>query len=412
MARRRRAKPPKPRNLRLRGGVVLTTSAVAAHAAAAMAALGAVLASSDFDHPTMIGLLAGTSIAIAIISGVATNHIVYHMFTPLRELRRAMRQVGRDQLGIRMPETGFRDIAVLCRRFNVMAERLEQSRIVDTAHTNELERDIAQRAAELERANEKLRTLDDAKDAFLSSVSHEMRTPLTSIIAAGEILREFTETDSTHLEFLTMIDREAQRLLKMIESILDFAKFEAEEIELDKGNHDLHEIVTESIYEMLPRARERGITLQTHEADAPLVARCDRARIQLVIQHLVDNAIKFSPEKAAVDIVLLKSRDCARIEVKDRGLGVTPERRSLIFRRLVQESPLLTDKPTGVGIGLALGKRIADIHGGDLHYQDRDYRGSCFVLTLPLAKPDALAISPQSGTSMAEQHQNTEQTAP
>ena len=172
-----RWRPEHQTRVDLRGTIVLTIAASIFTAIGTIVALHAVLAGADLS-PGVITLSLGLAgIVIAAIIVVASNRVVCRILQPMRALRRAMRQVGQDQLGTRLEESGSIDFAVLARRFNLMSERLEQRKIVEIARTNELERDAAKRATEFEKASERLLTLDQAKDAFLSNVSHEMRTP-------------------------------------------------------------------------------------------------------------------------------------------------------------------------------------------------------------------------------------------
>ncbi|MCA8941374.1 MAG: HAMP domain-containing histidine kinase [Planctomycetes bacterium] len=374
------------------------TSAIVAHVAAAMAALGVVLSTGGLGTPALVAVLVATCIGVAIVAAAATNRIVYHLFGPLRELRRAMGLVSQEDYGVRLPEHGFRDLVVLAKRFNIMAERLEQARIAETAHAKELAHDAALQASNLEKVSEQLHTLDYAKDAFLSNISHEMRTPLTSILAAVEILQHFCDGDqNAREEFLEIIDRESRRLLKLIESILEFAIVEAEEIELHTANHDFHDMIMDAAEDCSAAAAERGISIVTDLVHPGIRICCDRGRIERVVSNLIENAIKFSPEGSRVELELDIEAGHAVLRVLDEGPGVPPERRTVIFGRFGQAPSLLTDKPEGVGLGLPLSAGIAKAHGGNLHYEDRDYRGACFVLRIPLAKSPEPIVAGQPG---------------
>lgn len=371
----------------LRFGIVLTMSVIAFVAIFVTALAVAVVMHAEL--PFQGSVIASTGVALTVFgsAGLVIHSLTTRLLAPLTSLHDAMHTVGTGEFGRRLEETGLRDLRLLARRFNVMAERLEQSHIADVAHTNILEHDVASRASEIERANEQLRTLDQAKDAFLSNVSHEMRTPLTSIMAATEILQHFTDDDpDSRQEFLGMIDKEAHRLLRIIESILDFAKIEAREIELDTACHDLRDIVAESTAAMHAKAADRGLTMHTVSPSQPVSIDCDRSRVRVVIEHLLDNAIKFSPEEGRVDVALSVEANHATLRIMDEGFGVPREKRSTLFAAFRQSQQVLTDKPEGVGIGLALSSGIVKAHQGNLTYEERDYRGSCFVVQLPVTK--------------------------
>ncbi len=381
--------------MRLRTGIVLTASAITFHVAAAMAALGVAVSSSELPAGGRVAVLLATCICAVAVATIAMNQIVYQMLAPLRTLRQALRQVGADKLDVQLPERGFLDLRILTRRFNIMAERLEQSRIVDAAHTHELERDVAERNAQLERANEQLRTLDQAKDAFLSNISHEMRTPLTSILAASEILTHFTEDDPlARLEFLQIIDREGQRLLAIIESLLEFSKMQAKAIELEVAEHDLRDMVESAVESLGKAATEKNVEVAISIQEGFYVVECDRARVEQVLVNLIDNAIKFSFPGGRVDVEMSVEAKQATVRVMDEGPGVPREKQPTMFAAFGQSSVDLTDKPQGVGLGLAISAGIANAHRGSLEFEERDWRGACFVFRLPLAA----VTSPQSLT--------------
>ena len=187
------------------------------------------------------------------------------------------------------------------------------------------------------------------------------------------------------MEFLQIIDREAQRLLQIISSILDLVKIEAQEIQLETTRNDLRDLVSEATYSVFPAARDKNVTVHTHNPSEPVIVDCDRERIAQIIQHLLDNAIKFSPDCGKVETSLSVEAGHAALRIRDEGPGVPPEKHATIFGKFHQAGTNLTDKPHGVGVGLALSSGIAKAHNGNLLYEDRDYRGACFILRIPLA---------------------------
>lgn len=187
------------------------------------------------------------SIAFAVIAvfvGFAIDRARRRERRFLLDLAGVMQQVTNERSGCRIEPLAGGELDIVARHFNLMARALEQTREATRTHASELERRVLERTAELERANAALRTLDVAKDTFLSNVTHELRTPLTSIVAAAEILGSHEEVDQTNRrEFANIVGHESRRLLGMIEQIIDVAQLEATPVRLTKTRTDLRTLI-------------------------------------------------------------------------------------------------------------------------------------------------------------------------
>jgi len=248
---------------------------------------------------------------------------------------------------------------------------------------NELELRMAGRAA-LEDLDSQ-RRLDQIKTAFVSDVSHELRTPLTSIIGSLGLLRggavgELPDQGSRVLE---IAERNAQLLLQLINDLLDMAKLEAGEVEYDFRPLDLKTVIAEAVENLTSYGEGRGIAL-AYEPEGPAVVQADTRRITQVINNLVSNAVKFSPDGGKVVIRLSTANGRAQVSVIDHGEGIPEAIRPRIFQKFVQGKTAAKAKIAGSGLGLSIAKVIVEGHGGAIGFETATGAGTRMYFHLPL----------------------------
>lgn len=239
-----------------------------------------------------------------------------------------------------------------------------------------------------------LRRLDRLKDQFLASVSHELRTPVTTIKAFSEILLNYREDPETQKEFLTIINKESDRLVKLIEDLLDLAKIESGQAEWDIKQVNLPEVIQEAMERTMDSFREKRINISISVADGLPSILADRERLIQVFINLLSNAIKFTPEGGNVKIrgELLRGKrkgdasDFVKVAVSDTGIGIPQGDLKRIFDKFSQGWDGLTGKPSGTGLGLSITKRIIEHFGGDIWAESEVGKGSVFYFTIPTAR--------------------------
>lgn len=229
--------------------------------------------------------------------------------------------------------------------------------------------------------------IERLKNEFVSLVSHELRTPLTSIKGSlGLILGGACgELNDDLRDLLTIAYTNSDRLIKLINEILDLSKIEAGQVPLKTAPTDLSDVVEQSVMEISGFAQQRGVLIVTSlEPDLPLV-QADADQIQRVLMNLLSNALKFSPADDQV-VISGEYRDgWVTIRVKDHGMGIPPEHHERIFNKFQQVQSVVTRKLGGTGLGLAICKAIMDQHGGRIGVESEPGRGSCFYFSLPIA---------------------------
>jgi len=243
----------------------------------------------------------------------------------------------------------------------------------------------------------KEKEVDRMKSEFISLASHEMRTPMTSIKNAVDIMLKGKagEISDTQEKFLSMAKRNICRLTSLINDLLDISKIESAKMELNYSELDIRDCIENVMDTSKPLADEKSITLKmSSETDFPVIY-ADACRIEQVMINLVGNAIKFTPESGTVRVDVHEVKDVSDmhegvygfldISVTDNGVGIPEEVIDHIFNKFYQvESSLSTEKQTGSGLGLAISKYIVEAHGGNLQCKSKKGEGSTFSLTLPI----------------------------
>lgn len=231
------------------------------------------------------------------------------------------------------------------------------------------------------------------KTDFVSNVSHELKTPLTSIRMFSELLAEDrAESPEKRRKFLGIITAETARLTRLINNVLDFSRMERGEKKYDFKECDLSEIVTAAAESCRPHLEEAGFAFDCETPDDPISIRADQDALSQVILNLLSNAEKYSRARKEVTLrVVSKTRPAghAEIQVLDRGSGVPGGSEERIFEKFHRAEDSLDSGIEGSGLGLTLARQIARAHGGDIACRPRDGGGSVFTCTLPILKDKA-----------------------
>ncbi|MBI4770645.1 MAG: response regulator [Chloroflexi bacterium] len=257
------------------------------------------------------------------------------------------------------------------------------------AYNRELEARVAERTAQLQRALHELQELDRLKSEFIGNVSHELRTPLLHVkgyvsLLADETLGPVTEEQRKGLDTAS---KAITRLERLVEDIVDFGGAELGNIAPKPADLRLSVEIAEGLLQKI--LGRTSVTIR-HDipADLPLVM-ADTAAVARALRHLIDNAIKFSPEGGVVTLRarLLPADGRVRVAVVDQGIGIPPEQQDKIFREFYQVDGSTTRRFGGAGIGLALVKSIIEGHGSQIEVQSEQGRGSEFNFDLKVAPP-------------------------
>ena len=260
-------------------------------------------------------------------------------------------------------------------------------------HRRHLEQLVFSRTAELVKARDAAEAANRAKNAFLSNISHEFRTPMNGIIGMTRLVRRLA-TDPKQIDWLEKCARTSAQLLFMINDVLDIAKIEAGEVTLDECDFSISKIIDEAVRLRSDEARAKGLGLSREIApDLPELVWGDALRLRQILLNYLGNAIKFSERGQIVVRAAAVEQDSHSllllIEVTDHGVGLTPAEQARLFRTFAQADDSTTRKHGGAGLGLAISKRIAELMGGDAGVISQKGQGSAFWVTARLRRAQA-----------------------
>lgn len=238
----------------------------------------------------------------------------------------------------------------------------------------------------LEEQNRSLEQLSQLKSEFVARVSHELRSPLTSVVSFADLLADSTQESATpeEAEFLAIIRRNAQRLLRLINDLLLVAKLESHTLPMSVEPVDSAAVVDQVVAEMKPRADDKRIEISSDCQDGPRLL-ADTLRVQQVMTNLLGNAIRYTPESGAID-VSTRFEEAARrweIVVRDTGIGIAEEDLPRLFEPYFR-SAAAKEHPSGLGLGLTIVRFIVDEHGGDISVESQPGHGTAITVHLPL----------------------------
>jgi signal transduction histidine kinase/ActR/RegA family two-component response regulator len=331
---------------------------------------------------------------LAAVTVILFNRQVRHPLEGLVGVAQDLADGNLEQRVKMQNENRSDEIGQLTNSFNKMADRLQET----LEGLQERNRTLAFTNAELARATR-------LKDEFLSNMSHELRTPLNAVLGLSQALMQkvygpLTERQEVSLE---RILQSGQHLLSLINDILDLAKIESGKEELQIVPLPVS-ILCETCLDLVRRlAEEKQLELTLQVEAIPNVFEVDERRIRQVMLNLLNNAIKFTPEGGKITVRVRGDRDeqVLRIAVRDTGIGIAREDMNKLFESFVQIESTLSRRYEGTGLGLALVRRLVELHGGSIAVESEVGKGSCFTVILPWRNPEKLAV-PRDGRLLRE----------
>lgn len=258
--------------------------------------------------------------------------------------------------------------------FHDISERRSAEREREKLHKNE---QFAR--AEAESANR-------LKDEFLATVSHELRTPLNAILGWASMLNRGTLTPENIQNALNIIERNAKAQADIISDILDVSRIITGKLQIESNAVELAPIIRSAVETLQPAADAKGIdlTVSLDETEGFVIGDADR--LLQIIWNLISNAIKFTPNNGQIEIKLEKIDSHVEIQVSDNGIGISPEFIPFVFERFRQADASTTRSDSGLGLGLAIVRHLAELHGGTVRAESKgETKGAIFTLSLPMA---------------------------
>lgn len=329
---------------------------------------------------TSILLLIGLGVAL-----LATLLVRRRVVRPLESLRRGVESIREGDLTARLDIKTGDEIEILADEFNEMAAHLRE------AYTG-LERKVAERTQALTTANEKLEEANKHKSQFLANVNHELRTPVSAIIGYARLVLRATEGRIAPLQKENLQDllNNAERLLTLIDSLLDFAKIEAGKVEVRAEPVRLDELVHAAASTIEPILNGGRVRLVREIAPGIPIVNTDREKLRQIILNLLDNAVKFT-ERGEIKISASREGGSLRLVVSDTGIGIAKEDLDRVFEEFHRGNTTRVDGYRGTGLGLAIVRRFVALLGGSVSVQSESGKGAVFTVTIPLERKENAA---------------------
>jgi CheY-like chemotaxis protein len=228
--------------------------------------------------------------------------------------------------------------------------------------------------------------IDRLKGTFLANLNHEVRTPLSGIMGMTDLLLE-TALDEEQRDYVSTVRLCAENLFHLLNATLEYSALTAGHLKLDETEFSLPEMVDSALSMEREKAEAKGLKLTaTLDAALPQTIIGDATRIQDLLGHLLDNAIKFT-HRGSVDLKLIREGQVLKIEVRDTGIGIAPDRQARIFESFHQVDNGLSRNYPGLGLGLALVQKLLGLMGGEIAAESQLDKGSTFTVRLPIRLP-------------------------
>lgn len=290
-----------------------------------------------------------------------------------------------------------------------LAQEAEKRQLI-ARQNQQLEQTVRERTEQLRQQTDKLREMDGIKSRFFTNLTHEFRTPLTLILGPAEQVLEQTEDVKTRQQ-IGLIQRNARRLLRLINQLLDLSKLEAGKMELSMAPTELIGLVKSTLLSFESLANRKQITLQFMASQHQLIMAIDHDKLEKILANLFANALKFTPADGKIMVTITRElvgeESWVELTVQDTGVGIAATQLPYIFDRFYQVDTSDAGMPDhreqeGTGIGLALTKELVELHGGSIHISSQQNVGTEVTVRLPVQQEQVIDVTSELDPPLVE----------
>jgi signal transduction histidine kinase len=378
-----------------------------------------ILAATRRKSPDTIGIvLTGYASLESAVKALREGAYDY-MLKPadVEELRATVaRGIERRKIGQQLNER-VAELEAANRTINELNESLQDRVAQATQSLQERVVELDSARSELQASYEKLQELDKLKSQFLSIASHELKTPITAMsgfvqiavrrvkrrLAAGQpTVEAWKKEEETLLEQLEVVQRQTGKLARLVDELLDVSRIESGRLELRVADVDLPELVAEVMRRHQLMATKHDLRLG-YDPDGALHVRGDRDHLEQVLNNLIGNAMKYSPEGGAIDVQVTRVGDQeVELRIADHGIGIRPEELARVFGLFYRSPDRLARDVGGMGLGLYITKEIVDRHNGRIWADSEVGKGTIFHVALPAAVPEGVEVQAKLASPSGE----------
>ena len=362
-----------------------------------IATIELAMSKESMQHELVLNIAGTIVLTLVIIAAIALTSVTItrrYITRPLFVLQNSADMIASGNLDATIDTRGGDEIAHLASNLNSMRDSIKQ--LFEEVHQSnrklknyneDLEHEVEQRTAELERSTEVAEVANRAKSEFLANMSHELRTPLNAILGYAQILGKDSEMNQKQLSGMATIQRSGEHLLALINDVLDMSKIEAGRMELEPTEFPLPDLLQNLVHMFTMRAEQNGIQFSYEEISSlPMGVRADEKRLRQVMMNLLGNAVKFTQDGGVVLKVGMEG-DRVRFQIDDTGVGIAKESLAEIFEAF-RHAGDQSQMSEGTGLGLPISMQLVELMGGKLQVQSEKGKGSSFWFALDLTEVD------------------------
>lgn len=329
-------------------------------------------------------LIAISAIAIFLM-GVFAYLIAMSIIHPIEEIVDDFKQISDDALHGKLDSRAYTDVEVDFKKIPVGLNEILDTLKQNSDELTKANKELRRYAEELTKANKQLQSLDKMKDEFLSNVSHELKTPLVSIMGYTQLIDDeaLGSINETQKKALDAIERNSDRLKRLVNSLLYISMAQSGQVKYIFGPVKIDEVVENVVNDLSIQAEKKGLSLETNVTEDLPVIDGDQDKLTDVLYNLVDNAIKFTPSGGKIWINAEEDENYLHIFIVDTGIGIPKELMPLLFQKFYQIDSSTTRKYGGTGLGLSVAKEIVQAHHGHIWIESEKGSGTTVHIKLP-----------------------------
>ena len=300
---------------------------------------------TDFAYLWLIAAI--VFLVIAIFLGTM---LVKRLTKPLLDMKLAAGRVSKGDYSVKIANESMDEIGQLARAFNQMSLSIQKE--------------------------------DERKKEFLANVSHELRTPISYVKGYSDALHSGIVQQDERNKYLTLIHREAGRMERLVDDLLDLSKLDSDEYKMVKTPLPLAQLIEDALQKYMLIMKKKNVSLHL-ELDPDIIINGDEGRIEQVLQNIIDNSIRYT-DTGTIHLKMFKTIDGCCIEIKDTGIGIPAEDLDKIKQRFFRVNKARTRKDGGTGLGLAIAEKLVNLHGGNLQIDSKLGKGTIVQIHLPV----------------------------